>query len=200
MLVIQASYPDLGIWVLHLSVLHQQLAPNLEQILYSQWGIDPSQHSHWMDKPNLLNQFCYVWKANLGQKMSCEIVLFLFMARLWCIRFFLLMQAYEKRRHNEEMTAFFKCQRKRIHLKGLKLNTCFFSCGEETSFIFTCSFSWENQSGFLNQPWSSETLKQLLFIKEVFFLYCASFKTLWRLNPFLPHWEVSESEKILWQR
>lgn len=34
--VIQAFYPDLGIWVLHLSVLHQQLAPNVEQILYSQ--------------------------------------------------------------------------------------------------------------------------------------------------------------------
>lgn len=46
--------------------------------------------SHWMDKPSLLNQFCYVWKANLGQKMSCEIVLFLFMARLWCMSFFCL--------------------------------------------------------------------------------------------------------------
>lgn len=39
--------------------------------------------------------------------------------------FFLLMQAYKKQRHNEEMTAFFKCQRKRIHLKGLELTRVF---------------------------------------------------------------------------
>lgn len=159
--VIQASYPDLGIWVLHLSVLHQQLAPNLEQILYAQWVRDPSQQSHWMDKPSLLKQCCYVWKANLGRTMSCEILwgLFPFVARLWCIRFFLLMQAHKKQRHSEEMTASFKWQRKKNPSERTGTYKCFFSCGKETSLIFTCSFSQENWCGFQSQPWSPETLK-----------------------------------------
>lgn len=159
---------------------------------------DPSQRSHWTDKPSLLKQCCYVWKANLGRKMSCEILrgLFPFMARLGCIRLFLLLQAYKKQQHSEEMTAFFKCQKKHPSERNGTYK-CFFPCGKGTLLIFTCSFSWENQCGFLSQLWFPETLRNLLFNKEALFQYCNSFKTLWRPNPFVSHRAIAESEKIL---
>lgn len=125
--VIQVSYPDLGIWVLHLSVLHQHLAPNLEQTLYSQWVRDSSQHSQWMDKPSLLKQCCYIGKASSGRKKSCEMLwgLFPFMARLCCVRFFLLMLACKKKWHGKEIIAFFKCQQKNNPSERTVTQMCF---------------------------------------------------------------------------
>lgn len=201
--VIEASYPDLGIWVLHLSVLHQQLAPNLEQILYSQWVRDPSQHSHWMDKPSLLKQCCYIWKTNLGRKKSCETVwgLFPFMARLWCIRLFLLMQACKKQQHSKEMRVFSKCQKKKnVSEKTGTYRWVFFLCGEATSLIFTCSFSWEKLVWVpefldLQKPWN-----YFSSIKKFSSHTVPVSKTLWRLNLFVPHWAISASRKILQQR
>lgn len=144
--VIQACSPDLDIWVLHLSVLHQQLALNLEQTLYSQWVRDPSQHSQWMDKPSLLKQCCYIGKANLGWKMSCEIVwgLFPFMARLWCIRFFSAYASLWKEVIQwEKYNTFPMPQEKSLSERAVTYK-CFFSSRKETSLIFTCSFSWES--------------------------------------------------------
>lgn len=70
---------------------------------------------------------------------------------------------------------FLNAKRKRIDLKRVELTVVFFLYGDVTLLIFTCSFSWENWYGFLSQPWSPETLKQLLFNKKVFFPYYPSF-------------------------